>query len=360
MSVSAVHFLPVFARQDDEMELASDNGRTYPEDNLDIDIDPGDEASRIGTDDYMHDDDIQEQLAMADDDEMIDDIDYEQVDQEAMMQDAQDLRDQQLFDAGLDAEGDTELVEAVIDSHEDHSHTTAPQVDVSVENSTTDYDHIGDFDVDAEHSANVDDQVEEDALQADETTPRPEADFDQTQADNESNSVVGTSSKVTSASEKIDGYDAHALPDQSVANMPATELYEEEQNHDTHDGHGEEDVDAFTDAHEPQHPSLPTDAQHQSEEGQARSLDSQRPPVIVLFQDSELYLFSSEAAESATCLLEDASLLHANLQEMLSMCRTVLSDHVEEEEILEMEIAELGLSLNEVCQSPSPPYLNSC
>jgi len=361
MSVSAVHF-PIFAHQDDEMELASDVERSYPEDNLDIDIDLGDEASRIGTDDYMHDDDIQEQLAMADDDEMVDDIDYEHVDHEAMMQDAQDLRDQQLFDAGLDAEGDTELVEAVIDSYEDHPHTAAPQADVSVEDSTIDYEHIGDFDIDTEHSADVHDgQVEEDELQADETTPRPEADDDQTQADEASNSIVGTASKPASPSGTNNDHDAGALPSQSATNMPAKDLYEEEHFVETHEGdEEEEDADAVTHALESDHLPLPTDAVLSNEEIQSRSLDPRRPPVIVHFQDSELYLFSSEDAEAATCLLEDATLLHANLQELLSMCRTVLSDHVDEEEILEMEIAELGLSLNEVSQSLRHSFRGSC
>lgn len=354
MSVSAVHF-PIFAHQDDEMELASDVERTYPEDNLDIDIDLGDEASRIGTDDYMHDDDIQEQLAMADDDEMVDDIDYEHVDHEAMMQDAQDLRDQQLFDAGLDAEGDTELVEAVIDFYEDNSHTSAAQADVAVEDSTIDYDHIEDFEIDAEHSGDVHDgQVEEDALQADETTPRPEADDDQTQANDASNCVVGTVSKPTSPFETVNVHDAQH---ESAAEIPSKELYDGEHTIETHEIDGEEAADANTPAREPEHARSSTDALQKSEETRSRSLDPQRPPVIVHFQDSELYLFSSEDAEAATCLLEDATLLHANLQELLSMCRTVLSDHVDEEEILQMEIAELGLSLNEVSPSPSSSVL---
>ena len=135
--------------------------------------------------------------------------------------------------------------------------------------------------------------------------------------------------------------------------MPATELYGEEASVETHEVDEEEDADAVTPALESEHLHVPTDALHPNEDVQSRSLDPQRPPVIVLFQDSELYLFSSEEAEATTCLLEDASLLHANLQELLSMCRTVLSDHVDEEEILEIEIAELGLSLNEVSSNAS-------
>jgi len=329
MSVSAVHF-PSFAHQDDEMELASDVERTYPEDNLDIDIDLGDEVSRIGTDDYMHDDDIQEQLAMADDDEMVDEIDYEHVDQEALMQDAQDLRDQQLFDAGLDAEGDTELVEAVINSYEDHSHTIAPHADVSVKDSTIDYDHIADFDIDVEHNANVHDgQVEEDALQADETTPRPEADGHETQADEASNPAVDTASKPTSPSEKSNDRESYELPHELAANMPAEELYEEEHGPDTNDAR-----DALLDNEE-------------------EPFRDDRPPVVFFLSDTELSSFS----EAAKCLYQCDSTQQANLQEVLSACRSELSDFVHEEEILEMEIADLGLTLEEVSQAPPPSSL---
>jgi len=341
MSVSAVHF-PIFAQQDDEMELASDVEHPYPEDNLDIDIDLGDEASRIGTDDYMHDDDVHEQLAMADDDEMIDDIDYEHVDQEAIMQDAQDLRDQQLFDAGLDAEGDTELVEAVIDSYDDHSPTTVPQAEVSVEDSTIDYDHIGDFDIDAEHNADIHDgQVEEDASQADETTPSPDCDDDQAQADEESIPVVGTASKLMSPSGSINDHDSHEMSLELAANMPAEELHEEEYGLNTNEDVG---IEANSNDRNPESLDHVRDALHALHDDEEAQFRDDRPPIVFFISDTELDSFS----RAATCFYQCDPTQRANLQEVLSACRTELGDSIHQEELLEMDFAELGLTLIEV------------
>lgn len=73
------------------------------------------------------------------------------------------------------------------------------------------------------------------------------------------------------------------------------------------------------------------------------------PDVKVLYQGSEISLFPpKEDDPSEIFFLEDEALAHEPISQLLDACRTVLADHITEEEEISVEIESLNLHLAEV------------
>jgi len=352
-----------FSLNDDIMELSSG----VPEvDNLDIDIDLGDGISHVGTDDLMHDEDTQDLLAPVDDDEMADDYEDHGNDEDGMMQyDLQEPQDENLYDIGLDAEGDTELVEAVIDSYDHPSVVEEPDIDLDAYDGTNEDTELGheygesavaqidDLDVDqaeslaSAHTVDVVDaghiQISDASIQTYETEQPVKT--EQTEQV-EIQDVARTDSQHTSETKE----DHLELEPQPTKNATATD----DINKITVNPVVANDESALqTIDNDPRHAEINTSQQQDTDQHvkslvAANDTNTSQPPVIVCFRDSELYLFSTNDQDPGTCLLEDVTLLHSSLQQLLKQCRAVLNEHIEPGDTLEMDIAELGLILNEV------------
>ena len=73
-------------------------------------------------------------------------------------------------------------------------------------------------------------------------------------------------------------------------------------------------------------------------------------PVIVVYQDSEMFLFPppQDNEESQTYFLQDESLANESMSELLQECRNLLGGSISENDELEIEIPLLNLRLGEV------------
>ena len=72
-------------------------------------------------------------------------------------------------------------------------------------------------------------------------------------------------------------------------------------------------------------------------------------PVKVNYQESEICLFPPTADDSSdTFFLPDTSVAHETLDRLLSACREVLADSIDEHDELVLDIASLGLHICEV------------
>lgn len=75
-------------------------------------------------------------------------------------------------------------------------------------------------------------------------------------------------------------------------------------------------------------------------------------PIKVFYQDSEISLFPPKNDDpSETFFLEDESLVHRPVNELLHACREVLGEHISEEEEVVVDIECLGLLFSEVSRS---------
>ena len=75
-------------------------------------------------------------------------------------------------------------------------------------------------------------------------------------------------------------------------------------------------------------------------------------PVIVLYQQSEIFLFpphDNDEQYAQTYFLEDESLANQNLKVLLEALRLVLADSINENDELEINFVLLGLEMCEVC-----------
>ncbi|KAF2085555.1 hypothetical protein K490DRAFT_67709 [Saccharata proteae CBS 121410] len=71
-------------------------------------------------------------------------------------------------------------------------------------------------------------------------------------------------------------------------------------------------------------------------------------PTIVIYLGSEISLFPpTKESNSETFFLQDVSLVHHSIRDLLLACREVLGDSISDEDELEMDIAELGLCVSE-------------
>jgi len=69
----------------------------------------------------------------------------------------------------------------------------------------------------------------------------------------------------------------------------------------------------------------------------------------VIYDDTEISLFPpSENDSSGTFFLQDDSLAHSSVRDLLQACREVLGETIGEEDELEISVTDLGLVINEV------------
>lgn len=74
-------------------------------------------------------------------------------------------------------------------------------------------------------------------------------------------------------------------------------------------------------------------------------------PVVVVYQNSEIYLFpphEHEDEQSQTFFLQDESIAHRSIEELLQACRAVLADSISDQDELEIIITPLALVFCEV------------
>ncbi len=75
-------------------------------------------------------------------------------------------------------------------------------------------------------------------------------------------------------------------------------------------------------------------------------------PVVLVYQGREMSLFPSSNQGSDIYFLQDETLAHQSVSDLLQACRSILGDDVAEGEELTIAMAELGLYINEVCFNP--------
>lgn len=85
-------------------------------------------------------------------------------------------------------------------------------------------------------------------------------------------------------------------------------------------------------------------------------------PVIVIYQDNEMSLFppiNQDHEHSQTYFLDNESYASESIGSLLSACRTVLAESIEEEEELQIMIHKMGLCISEV-SSVTKTALRAC
>lgn len=97
-------------------------------------------------------------------------------------------------------------------------------------------------------------------------------------------------------------------------------------------------------------------SENDSESQHEYTLENSAPlhPVMIVYQDAEMFLFppdSQDPENQQTYFLEDESLASGSLSSLLSACRNVLAESIENDEELKITFGELGLCISEVSNS---------
>ena len=71
-------------------------------------------------------------------------------------------------------------------------------------------------------------------------------------------------------------------------------------------------------------------------------------PVTLIYQDTEMSLFPPAEGGQTTYFLSDEGLVGQNIENLFRACRNVLAGSIEEDEMLEFSIDDLGLRISEV------------
>ncbi|KAI9721708.1 MAG: hypothetical protein M1812_002042 [Candelaria pacifica] len=70
-------------------------------------------------------------------------------------------------------------------------------------------------------------------------------------------------------------------------------------------------------------------------------------PVVIVYQGREMSLFPPSNQDSDTFFLEDETLAHGSIGDLLKACRSILAEDVAEDDELTIAMAELGLYISE-------------
>lgn len=374
MAVSTlVHSTPGFqvTAPDDDMEIASDTGRM--DNDFDIDIDLSGDPSRDADDDYMIEDvrsEAGQEQNIGNDDIMLDGDGY--LVSEGFMRDDNAVRDEHLTDASeIGYEDQIPPVMPEGDLFQGSARMTVPQQernDVDFEHAMTHTPNVF-ADATAEHQSH-------DRQHSTQEAPGPAPEVEE-RGHAEETAVASaedpTVREIVSDHEKKVATDSTIEPLIETAVTRAEGLSEVTSAVDI----AEDPETAQQDANEPsavQHPLLETrdsvgaqghesrddeqvessgedDQAHQQTQENARSAGStsRLHPCMVIYDSTEISLFPpSEHDESETFFLQDDSLVHSSISDLLKACRGVLGETIGEDDELEIKVAELGLTMNEV------------
>ncbi|KAJ9638239.1 hypothetical protein H2199_006926 [Coniosporium tulheliwenetii] len=348
---------------DDDMEISSERG--HVESDIEIDFDLTEAADGGQDDDYMledirspaaqashqsgiqtsNDDIMVDEDAQLEDGSMRDDItvpDEHLTDVGEFMHDDTVISDIQQF-AGVEVPG---VPEIVIESDQandqvDEEITWRPEAVRNLSQDAASYPNGSISD-----TANV---VRDGADQKDDSETRAEADVEEHPLD-EAPIVVEEDQAKTPAVELA------SVPDDDDkayhVNDAAASMQEEETgtvDPDSHQGENQPDDEHLKAGRE-----VSGGVGGHEQHGGIQSASDRPHPVIVFYQGNEISLFPpSEQDASETFFLQDESLAHRSIYDLLQACRQVLGETIHEEDELEINIAELGLCISED-SSPCP------
>ncbi|KAJ9664108.1 hypothetical protein H2201_005348 [Coniosporium apollinis] len=351
---------------DDDMEISSERG--HVESDIEIDFDLTEAADGGQDDDYMledirspaaqashqsgiqtsNDDIMVDEDAQLEDGSMRDDItvpDEHLTDVGEFMHDDTVISDIQQF-AGVEVPG---VPEIVIESDQandqvDEEITWRPEAVRNLSQDAASYPNGSISD-----TANV---VRDGADQKDDSETRAEADVEEHPLD-EAPIVVEEDQAKTPAVELA------SVPDDDDkayhVNDAAASMQEEETgtvDPDSHQGENQPDDEHLKAGRE-----VSGGVGGHEQHGGIQSASDRPHPVIVFYQGNEISLFPpSEQDASETFFLQDESLAHRSIYDLLQACRQVLGETIHEEDELEINIAELGLCISE--DSSSCPHVS--
>ncbi|KZF19735.1 hypothetical protein L228DRAFT_39817 [Xylona heveae TC161] len=319
--------------QDDDMEISSDiDHRPGMDEDIDIDLDLTDGRTEDQDDDYNIRDASLEPAGIETDSTaaMNDDI---MLDEENVMQDDGHVQDEEIFDVN-DTTEHVEIKDFAIPDQLDA--TRNDQFGTSVE-------EMGTSSAPVSNALNVDTEPDPGILNSISQENPPESTLlTPNENGSEHNQVVSGSVK--------DSLPLAAEERRSIDRVEEVDDTQRETDDQKDSGESEETRDLQVNSLNSQHPISPqAREQVESHSGQpdAESL-IQYHPVVLVYQGSEMSLFPPTVEDAAdTFLLEDHELVHQSFQELLKACRSVLADSISEEDELEINIDDLGLSLNE-------------
>ncbi|KAF2815776.1 uncharacterized protein BDZ99DRAFT_122136 [Mytilinidion resinicola] len=344
---------------DDDMEITSEI--QYGDDDIDIDLDLGGEYTHHHDDDQMLEDAMsdqghaQHQSTYPDnDDNMFDD---ELDDNEGMMQDNQDhisIPDEHLTDVselGHEEATQTNVPNVAMDPDDDLELDFDFEDEVSKEAGTVDQALLT---TQAQYEQTVDaiaPTTAEQAVQEGVVAQSVPATLSPTEPSNVHPvsplpAVEGSADNLETTSPNFVTADATQNEEHAQYLSPPGSLGEERNDENevpTHD-HSGSPYAAHDDIQEFAHSHSQRDDFYQTHPGPLH-------PVIVIYADNEpMSLFHPRVEdESQTYFLEDESIAHETIYELLQACRTVLGDTISDEDELEMDIAKLGLCIREDC-----------
>lgn len=344
---------------EDDMEISSDLGQQYGDDYLDIDIDLEEHFDHTLVDDEMIEDEAANDTNNpAADQEMDDEI----IDDDGHM--TYDVDEQQLSATHVDYEGDTEIVEGH-DSFEDTIvedvndiypyQETAMSLPVADQVTQLDFDPTKETDI-SYH--NHDDEVSYHDIDIGEQEQRvgnpAELDLNILHEHKLAVPELVTPGEVDESSRAPGAVDVNQESLPTELSLASTNFgYGEAVSPHAAATIGQPMVSADVATLDNDIPpaSSKTDAAGSElcQEFSHKALGSGAHPIIIVYEEQEINLFpTTERNETTPFFLASRSLVGQNLRDFLGACRTVLRDHVTENEELQIEVAQLDLALNEV------------
>ncbi|KAF2461755.1 hypothetical protein BDY21DRAFT_167 [Lineolata rhizophorae] len=305
---------------EDDMEISSDFGRM--DDDIEIDLDTS--GPPPDTDDFMVDD-SSEQPQTGHEEVNKDDVMLDEEDADRPMEDDVTI-DEHLTDAEPDAPPPLEHashddIDLTLDGESvggrDTGDAPAQQNEA---NTVSNFQHLDGQSTFVGESTHIQDSGKV------QDVPEPFSDPDENKEVHDTNSVnirdFATDSGHDGSSHQTTVADAtgETASDRGIVEQ-------------SHEGHEDAAISQYVEHHEG------TQEVHEA---------SGSHPVSVLYEGSVISLFPPrELEESETFFLQDETLVHSSIGDLLQSCRQVLGDTIQAEDELEIDIAELGLCLSE-------------
>jgi len=357
---------------DMDMEISSDLGYHAGEDNIDIDIDFSEEPASRVEDAFMIDDDSFEAEATSDqvspdlynDDEMIDGDGTDAVHKNEYNQ------DEEFRDRSVDGESDVDILEkdeAVIENNYSAEavavHVQEPQHFLS--NTEKRHDSASALRSELDGSNQISEPQDQivahlKIANSDEYTQQP------SEQDHLEGSVNGADFSDEDRNE-FDIDDQHSFHQETLHQADKLGLGQREKSPDLIEGtnavHAPQVLRAVDDLSKTStvvadniaswvhHPAAEAELGQSPHYGLTNGEHQGGPllhPVIVVYEDNEIYLFPPKNQDTSnTYFLEDESLAASSMKELFGACRTVLGESINDDLELELDVAELGLTLSE-------------
>lgn len=343
---------------EDDMEISSDIGRLDNDFDIDIDLTAEHDANQDG--DYMLEDARSEAGRSVQDQEMNQD-ECESYDALEHMEDTI-LLDEELGDAGFQGQtapapnlntttqsiashGDEEVVVL----HEEASDPATVPQELSQLPEAANSEHEPSLqNVEVQTSTNEDQPSQEQAAD------RAFAQYHNQSYDHndEESHEINQNEHAAATTDVISDSEAPYLENPTLLEEANEELEQQPDNTNFQKEEQPEKLEEPTAASGEGQITHPND-EHSVVQAENSQQESSSHPVIVIYEDNEISLFRpKDEDESGTFFLQDAALASQPLSSLLMACREVLGDTIHDEQELQIEIAELDLTIGEV-SSPS-------